>query len=170
MKRRFIYLLLFGLPTLITAALVSVALFGVITGVLWIFVLGDDPWPASASSAVGVMTTLVFAGVSILLLVVAYKIGKQQENYSSFNKKHLAFSVIATLLLIGIATGHQYSVGNFGTPSDSVTCADYCRAQGFNASSLPPRDQGLRLCRCLDSRGAEAVTISLEQIFTTKDQ
>jgi hypothetical protein len=169
MKRRFVYLLLFGLPTLITAAMVSVALFGVITGALWIFVLGDDPWPASAGSAVGVITTLVFAGVSIILLTIAYRTGKQQENYSSFNKKHLAFSLAATLALIGIATGHQYSVGNFGTPSYSVMCADYCRAQGFNASSLPPRDQGLRLCRCLDSHGAEAVTIPFDQIFTNKD-
>jgi hypothetical protein len=161
---------LFGLPALITAALISIALFGAITGLLWIFVLGDDPWPTSTDSAAGVITTLVFAGVSILLLVIAYRAGKRQEKHSSFNKKHLAFSVVATLALIGIAIGHQYSVGNFGPPTDSVVCADYCRAQGFNTSSLTPRDQGSRACRCLDSHGAEAVTISLDQIFSDNDQ
>ena len=56
MKRRYLYVLIFGVPALLVSVIISFLLFGAAAGVLWIFVFGDNPWPAFA----GKMLTAVF--------------------------------------------------------------------------------------------------------------
>ena len=46
MKKRYIYALGFGIPGLFAAGPISVILFAGLMGVLWIYVFGDQPWPA----------------------------------------------------------------------------------------------------------------------------
>lgn len=165
MKRRHVYLLIFALPAAIAAALFAITVFGIITGALWVFILGDDPWPKSIETGVGLLTVLVFFTVFALLLRAAYAAGKKLESVSKLNLAHVGYSVAATCALVALILAHQYSVGNLGKPSDSVLCADYCRAKGFNTSRLPPAGESARLCGCLDNNGSEVVTVPVDTIL-----
>ena len=162
MKRRYVYLLLFALPAAIAAALFSVTIFGIITGALWVFVLGDDPWPKWIGTGVGLLAALVFLVVFALILKVAFEAGKRQEAATKLSSVHVGYSLAATVALIALIIAHQYTVGNLGKPSNSILCADYCRAKGFNTSRMPPEDEGNRLCGCLDSNGSEVITVPLD--------
>ncbi|MGI9319144.1 MAG: hypothetical protein ACR2QW_17595 [bacterium] len=168
MKKRILYVLMFAVPAVLTAALASIAIFGVVAGALWIFVLGDDPWPAFADTGLAVVTLIVFMTVMVTLLGIAYRAGRNQEIHSTFNSKHLALSMGTTVALLGLIVTHQYSVGSFGTPSDSVLCAEYCHDRGFSASSMTPRTSGLRQCGCLDSQGVEVIRLPFDGILVHK--
>ena len=151
-------------PATITAALISIAIFGIAAGALWIFVLGDDPWPDSAGIGMGLVSASVFVTVLAILLKAAYEAGKKQEAASNLKLIHVGFSAAATLVLTVLIIVQQYSVGNLGKPSFSVMCADYCRAEGFNISRMPPKEQGASLCSCLDNSGSEVIKVSLDTI------
>ena len=163
MKRRYVYVLLFGLPALLAALVVSLLLFGAAAGALWIFVLGDNPWPASAGSVLVGLMAVVCVALWLGLLSFAYAAGKLQEAQPALNPRHVLASVAATALLVLVVAAQQWGVGNLGAKSDSVQCADFCKAKGFMASGMPPRDSGLATCSCYDARGHEAVKVPMAE-------
>ena len=112
----------------------------------------------------GLLSASVFVLALAILLKVAYEAGKKQEAASNIKLAHIGFSVAATLVLTGVIIVHQYSIGNLGKPSDSVMCADYCRAEGFHSSRMPPKIQGPILCGCLDNNGNEVIKVPLDTI------
>lgn len=65
MKRRYLYVLLFGVPALLASIIISFLLFGAAAGILWIFVLGDNPWPSSTDN----MLTAMFVLACVMLWV-----------------------------------------------------------------------------------------------------
>lgn len=157
MKRRYLYLLLFALPALLAAVIISITLFGATAGALWLFVFGDNTWPASVNNLLTAMFFLVGIALWLALLSAAYRVGRRQEQHEALNTRHVAVAVGATLLMLLVAAAHQWSVGNIGPKSDSLVCAEHCQSKGFAGSGMPPRDSGDRTCSCFDAQGREFV-------------
>lgn len=164
MKRRYSYVLLFGVPALLAAMIISILLFGAVAGLLWIFVFGDNPWPSATGNVLMVMFALTCVTLWIALMSAAYVIGKKQEVHASLNTRHVMTSVGITVLLIVFAVLHQWSVGNIGTKSETVLCAKFCQGKGYAGSSTPPRDTGATTCSCFDAQGREAIIIPMADI------
>src|SRR5689334_8888903 len=119
MKKRYIYALLFGIPGLFISVISSFFLFGAVTGVLWIFVFGDNPWPASIENIPVILFVLTFLVVWIGLIGAGYWVGKRLENISTLNRSHILLSSGLTILFITLILLRQFSMGNFGPKSDS---------------------------------------------------
>lgn len=60
MKKRYGYALLFGIPGFFLAAIFTLFLFGVVFGTLWLFVFGDDAWPASTETILSIFVIGTF--------------------------------------------------------------------------------------------------------------
>lgn len=163
MKRRYAYVLLFAVPTLLLSVIAAAAAAGLMLGVLWLFVFGDSPWPAWTGGAIAVVAATTAAVLWTAQLAVAQIVGKAQEGRASLPRRHVAVAVGSTLLLILVIVLRLTSGGR-GVTTDTVRCGDFCREAGFAASSMPPRDSGDRTCTCYDAQGRPATTTSLGAI------
>lgn len=166
MKKRYIYLLLFGIPGFLFSTLISLVVLSFATGFLWIFVFGDDPWPSASEPFLAIVFTLVFLTIWLVCLALGFVIGKHLEKDPALNRQHLWISTGITIFAIMIIAFYQFQVGNIGPKMESVRCSDYCGAMGYPASSLPPRESGDEVCSCLDDSGLEVIKIPLESIPT----
>ncbi|MBI5583093.1 MAG: hypothetical protein HY892_04660 [Deltaproteobacteria bacterium] len=164
MKRRYLYVLLFGVPALLASTIISLLLSGAAAGILWIFVFGDSPWPPSAGNMLTVMLVFTSVTLSVAFMSAAYVFGKKQEEQAALNVKHVMASAGATALLVLLVVSQQWLVGNIGTKSDDVLCSEFCRDQGFTGSGRPPRDAGAATCSCYDVQGREAVKVSMRDV------
>jgi len=164
MKKRYLYILLFSVPALLVAVIISTLLFGAAAGLLWIFVFGDNPWPASAGTVLTVMLVLAFLALWVGLLSAAYRFGIKQEQQATLNTRHMMTAVGATVLLVLLVVAHQWSVGNLGPKSDGELCADFCQEKGYSGSGMPPRDAGVATCSCFNAQGREAVKVPMGEI------
>jgi hypothetical protein len=164
MKARYLYSILFGVPGLVVALVVSFVIVGMAGGVLWLFIFGDDPWPAYAETILAVLFALVFLTTWLASLIAGFIIGKRFEQKPALNKKHVLASITVTVLFILLIAFQQISVGNLGPKSDGERCMDYCIQEGYSASSLPARDSGDRSCSCLDESGNETIKVPLDSI------
>ena len=163
-KRRYLYVLLFAAPTFLLALIAGAMLLGAAAGVMWIFVFGDDPWPAAADTLLTSLFVLGSAAFWIAQLSVAYAVGKREETKASLNKTHVLISVGATVVLAVLITLRMSGVG-FGNRPDSLICADHCLATAGSAGSgMPPQDSGDRTCSCYDSEGRVITSIQLQDI------
>ncbi|HJS20238.1 MAG TPA: hypothetical protein VJ785_15935 [Anaerolineales bacterium] len=164
MKKRYVYSLLFGIPGLLLAGLVSIVLFGSLMGFLWLFVFGDDPWPSYIEQIVPVLFVLSVLVVWFVFIVTGYVIGRSLEKDPVLNRNHFLISAAVTLLFILLIAVRQWSVENIGSAADSVQCSDFCTLHGFSGSSLPPGSSADRICSCFDSSGNEAMRIPLDHL------
>jgi len=165
MKRRHLYLLLFGVPALIAALLAGFVVLAGAAGVMWLFVYGDDPWPDAAEAALIVLFAVVSLAASAVLLRRAYRAGEQHEQGGTppnAGRLAIAAAGISALLLILVGL-HQWNVGNIGPEPDSVVCSDFCASRGFAGSSMPPRNAGTPTCTCVDAAGREPLTVPLHE-------
>ena len=160
-NRRHVYVLLFAVPALLVSIIAGALMLAASAGALWLFVYGDDPWPNTANVLLGAIFLLVAAALWLALLSVAYTVGRQQEGEPSLNKRHVALSLGATVVLAAIIIVRLVGLNVAGARSDSVVCADLCRSEGFTASGLPPRDSGDRTCSCYDAQGQEVRRVTL---------
>jgi hypothetical protein len=168
MKKRYVYALLFGAPGFVVALIISFAVFGTAAGILWIFVFGDNPWPASAEKLLSILFALTFLGIWMVFVVIGFIAGKRLEADPALNFKHVLVSVAATMVPVVLIVLHQLGVGNVGPKSASVLCSQYCSGKGYAASGMPPRDSGESACICFDERGREAVKVPLESIAASR--
>jgi len=164
MKKIYLYLLLFGVPTFLASVIIAILLFGAVAGVLWLFVLGDNPWPSSANNMLGAMFVLVCMALWVALMSVAYVAGKKQESHAAMNTQHVAISAGVTVLLVLVVVSHQWRVGNIGTKSDGILCSAYCRDKGFMGSGMQPENTGTVTCSCFDAQGREAVIVPMSDV------
>ena len=164
MKKRFLYALLFGIPGFFVAGLVSLFVFGAALGFLWLFVFGDDPWPAFRESVLLILLVLTFLILWIGFIVLGYHMGKRLEQNPKLNRNHVLLSAALTFLFLLFILFQQWSVGNLGPKSDMEMCSDYCNTQGYAASGMPPGNSGDRTCSCYDAAGKEALKVPLDQI------
>jgi hypothetical protein len=139
-------------------------ILGAAAGVLWIYVFGDTPWPASAETGLSGLIVLIFLVLWISSIVIGFSMGKKLEKDPALNQLHVLISAGLTVTIIALIILQQWSVGNLGPKSDSVLCADFCAQQGFSGSGVPPRGSGDRSCSCYDDSGKEALKVPLNSI------
>jgi hypothetical protein len=163
MKKRHLYLLLFGLPALLASAVVSVVLFGAVAGLAWLFVLGDDPWPQAANRLLVGVFTLSCLGLWLGLMTAAYRAGKKQEHQPAATTMALPAALGATALLLLLVVLHQWSVGNIGARSAGDLCSDFCQGKGFSGSGMPAKNLNDPSCSCFDLQGREALKVPLDE-------
>ncbi len=159
MKKRYVYALLFGIPGLFVSGIISLVIFGVAAGTLWIFIFGDNSWPPSAETFISILFVLAFLILWLTSIIVGYGIGKRLEDDPALNSSHILISGGLTLLFIVCILVQQFSVGNLGPKSDTVLCSEYCTRQGYLASGTPPQNSGDRTCSCYDSSGNEVLKV-----------
>jgi len=159
-----LYVLLFGVPALLVAILISLVLFGAAAGVLWIFVFGDNPWPEPAETMLAAVFFIGCLALWIAFMSIAFIAGKKQEAYAPLNAKHVMVSAGTTVLVLLTMVLHQWSVGNIGTKSETVLCSEFCAERGFAGSSMPPRDARTPTCSCFDAQGRETVKVPMQDV------
>jgi hypothetical protein len=165
MKKRYIYSLLFGIPGLGISLVLSFLVFWVMVGFLWIYVFGDDSWPASTQNILPLLFFLTFLLLWIVSIAAGYRTGKKLEFDPVLNKKHMAVSFISTIVPLCLILFHQLQTGHIGPPSDSELCSDFCVQNGFSVSGMAPRNSGERKCICFDESGQETISASIESIL-----
>ncbi len=164
MKKRYLYTLLFGLPGLFIAGAISIFVFGALTGILWLFVLGDNPWPDYVQPVLGALFILTLLVLWIIFIALGYFVGRRLEKDPALNKMHIFISAGLTLAFLLLMVFHQWSVGNLGPKSDSAVCSDFCSQHGYAGSGMPAEISGDRTCSCYDSSGSEVLQIPLDHL------
>ncbi len=164
MKKRYVYILLFGIPGLFVAGIISIFVLAAFTGILWLYVFGDNPWPNSSETVVSVLFVVVFGVLWVGLIALGYLVGKKLETEPLVNRKHILISAGLTLMFILLMVFQQWSVENLGPKSDSVLCSKFCTQHGYSGSGMPPQNSGDRTCSCYDRSGSEALRIPLDYI------
>jgi hypothetical protein len=164
MKKRYIYVLLFGIPGLFVAGMISIILFGVLVNVLWLYIFGDLPWPSSSEAIISILFAILFLSLWATSILLGYFIGRRLEKDPLLNRRHVMTSIGLTVIFLLLVVLQQWSVGNLGPKSDSILCSDFCSAHGYSASGMPPQTSGARTCSCYDDAGNEALKIPLDHI------
>jgi hypothetical protein len=152
-RRRHLYVLLWAIPTLLASLIGAAVVLAAAAGALWLFVLGDNPWPTAAEVALTGTFVLVLLVLWGTLLAAAWAVGRQQESAPRLNAAHVAAAAGVTVLL-GAFVALRVA-GPMGPKSDGEICSDMCQAQGFSASGMPPTNTGDRTCTCYGEKGAE---------------
>ena len=160
MKRRYLYALMYAVPTLLLSAIFMVVVTGAVAGALWLFVYGDDPWPSFVDRYAPMFMLTVLMSVWLTLLSAAFAWGKRQESEASFNMKTIYFSAGSTAALVLVVFLHQQGVGNIGREPDVIVCGDFCTANQFSTSRFPQDGT----CRCYGPSGSEALNISMSRV------
>lgn len=159
LKKRYIYSFLFGLPGFFASLIISFFIFGAIAGIFWLYIFGDNPWPARAGNLLLILCAATFLAVWIAFMAFGYFMGKKHEAEPGLNKKHVLASSGLALLLIALITLHQVSVGNALVKTKSAQCSEFCKQNGFAASGMPPKDSGKNSCSCYDRYGHEVLNV-----------
>ena len=168
MKKRYVYCLLFALPGFFISAIFSFIAFGSAAGFLWIYVYGDNTWPASAENILAVLFIVTFLLLWAVFIITGYITGKKFEGTPSRYTGHIVISACATAAPVVLIVLHQLSVGNIGPKSDDILCSEFCSKKGYAASGMPPKDSGDTSCSCFDNHGQEAVKVPMAAIISNK--
>ena len=166
MKKRYLYSILFGVPGFIVSLIVAFILFGFVAGFLWLYVYGDETWPASAESILPILFVICFMTLWVISLLSGYHTGKRLEATPGLNQRHILGAVVATILPVVLIVFHQTRTGSSGATIDSVLCSEYCSNKGYSTSGMPPKDSGDRSCSCLDGMGQAAVTVPMDSVIS----
>jgi hypothetical protein len=164
MKKRYLYALLFGLPGFFIAGLAGIFGFAALTGILWLYVLGDDAWPVYVEpvlAALFVMTVLV---LWLAFIILGFFVGRRLEKDPALNRGHILISAGLTLACVMFLVFQQWSAGNLGPKSDSLLCSDFCSMHGYAGSGMPPAISGDRTCSCYDGSGNEVLQVPLDHL------
>lgn len=114
MKARFAYPLVFFIPSAMAALLSAFVVGGAVGGFLWLFVFGDDPWPAATDTSVMALVTLAGATTLAALLCATYSFGKKRERRGGVSRQHLLLAFAISVLLPALALLYEWQVGNIG--------------------------------------------------------
>ena len=72
MKKRYIYSILFGVPGFLVSLIVAFIIFGFVAGFFWLYVYGDEPWPASAEQLLTILFIACFLALWAISLVIGF--------------------------------------------------------------------------------------------------
>ena len=164
MKKRYLYSLLFGIPGLFIAGILSILAFGGLAGILWLYVFGDNPWPAYVEPLTSAFFILSVSAIWIAFIALGYTIGRRLEQDPILDRNHVLISAGLTVMFLLMIVFQQFGVGNLGPQSDSVLCSEFCVQHGYSGSGVPPQESGIRTCSCFDDNGHEAQIVPLESI------
>ena len=164
MKKRYLYLFLFGIPGFILSLMASFAFVGAGTGLLWLFVFGDETWPSWVEAILPIILIALILVIWVIFLLIGFRTGSKLESEPGIDKQHILISGGLTILFIMLVVFQQLRVGKLGPKLDSQVCSDYCLSLGYSGSGMPPRNSGDRTCSCYDDLGNEAVKTQLDEI------
>ena len=163
-KRRYLYTFLYAIPGLFVSLGISLLIFAMAAGFVWLFIHGDESWPDTTNNTLVALFLITFLMLWLGSIVIAYRVGKTHEKDSTFNANHVFLAIALTILPISLMALQQFNVGNIGAKSDSAICSDFCVANGYSASEMPPKNSGDRSCICLDSVGEAAIKVPLIEL------
>jgi hypothetical protein len=164
MKKRYLYALLFGLPGIFIAGLAGIFGFAALTGLLWLYVFGDNPWPAYIEPVLASLFVLTVLVLWLVFIFLGFFIGRRLEKDPALNRTHIAISAGLTLACVLFLVLQQWSVGNLGPKTDPALCSDFCSMHGYSGSGMPPAISGDRTCSCYDQSGNEVLRIPLDHL------
>jgi len=164
MKKRYLYAFLFGLPGIFIAGISSIFVFGALTGILWIYVLGDNPWPSYVEPILASLFILTVLTLWVVAIVIGYIVGRNLEKTPTLSRTHIVISAALTLAFLLLIVFQQWSVGNLGPRPDSALCSDFCSQHGYSGSGTPPEISGNRTCSCYNESGNEVLRIPLDHL------
>lgn len=99
-------------------------------GILWIFVYGDNPWPAAANTALMAAAVTASALMLVTLVALSYSFGKQQETRGGVRRSHVLIAIGVSVGLPLLVLLHQWQVGNLASglaPAENSFHADAMR-------------------------------------------
>lgn len=111
MRARLAYPLLFLVPSATLALVAGVVAGGAGAGVLWLFVYGDDPWPASAEWVVMGLVTVVAVMTLAMLLAGAWWAGKRREAAGGVARRHVGWAIGLSIGLPLLVLLRQWQIG-----------------------------------------------------------
>lgn len=114
MKARHAYPLLFLVPGVMLAAISAALAVASAAGVLWLFVYGDDPWPAAAGALLTGIAALFGVGVFAGVLLLAYRTGRRREHAGGVAGAHVRLAVGLSVGLTLLVLLNQWQAGNPG--------------------------------------------------------
>lgn len=120
MKARYSYAMLFFVPSAMIASLVAIVVVAAGAGVLWIFVYGDNQWPASANTGLMALAAATWGITLLALLALSYAVGKRREARGGLSRFHLLLALGLSVALPLLALLHQWQVGNLGGGDGAV--------------------------------------------------
>ena len=165
MRKRFQYVLLFGIPGLVIASVFAMVVAASAAGVLWLFVFGDNRWPSQSTVYVLAPAVVAFVSVWGTAMYVGYSTGKRLESGLTrrLDRRHVLLSAVTTLLPMLLIAGHQLRAA-VASPTDSIRCLDHCKQQGANGSELSPdATNGKYTCSCFEG-GKSVLRIPLDAL------
>ena len=165
MKQRYIYVILFGIPGFLVSLLITIMFFGFLAGFLWLYIFGDETWPAYIENMLPVLFVITFLILWTASITYGYFTGKRLEDSSEVDRKHIITSIVVLILSLSIILLYQARIGNIGSKPVTLLCSEYCLSQGFVMSSMPPRDSGEMTCSCFDEFGQETMNIQVDDII-----
>jgi hypothetical protein len=83
-------------------------------GVFWLFVFGDDPWPASANTVLMGVAVIASALTWIALVAAGYRFGRHRETTGGVRRRHVLVMLAVSVLLPLLVLLQQWQVGHFG--------------------------------------------------------
>jgi len=164
MRRRGLYLLLFGAPALLAGLLLGAIVLVFALAIFWVFIFGDDTWPSYAYVLLGLVFAATAATTVFILLRLAYEQGARQEEKPTLNRGHVAISATATLVLLAGPGLYLWHANSRQPETPEGACARYCTARGFPGSGMPPRDSGSITCTCYGALGRENQSFPLPEL------
>lgn len=96
------YTFLLGIPAFFISLVLAVVVTGAVVGAFWLFIFGDDTWKIPMQTIIIISFPLSFLTFWTTSVIVGYRVGKQMEDTSPLNRKHLFLSIITTALFLGI--------------------------------------------------------------------
>ncbi len=167
MNKRYLGLIAYGIPGLFIAFIASIFTAGIISGIFWIFIFGDESWPSWTNSFIIIISILVFIIMLLIFLIWGYRVGRRLEQNNESIKKHFIISLVIILVLIILIIIYSFSVGNLGSKSISILCNDFCIDNNYSISEIPHSIDGDDIrdfCRCLDNMGKVVKEVPLRQL------
>lgn len=165
MKKRYLYALLFAVPGLGIALILAFLVLGTASGFMWLFLYGDDPWPAQAGTLLPWLFLLVLLGLWIGFGSWGFFVGRRLERDPVLDRRPLLWSAGLSLGLLMLLAGYRLGEDHLHSPPAEQACSDFCRDKGYPASGMNPRDAEERVCSCFDGSGRAVITINLDMLI-----
>jgi DMSO reductase anchor subunit len=136
-------LALISIPSFLAALLPSLFIAGAVGGALWIWVYGDNTWPALAEIIIVISFVSSWAVIGALLTRHLYRHPRVQKLTLG---QLVLLVVLFSVLAVGVLFLHQWLNGNLSSPHP---CSSNCQAKGFSSSVIEYGDNGEEKCTCL---------------------
>tara|TARA_R110000787_G_scaffold53975_1_gene125884 strand:- start:116 stop:535 length:420 start_codon:yes stop_codon:yes gene_type:complete len=136
-------LALISIPSFLVALLPSLFITGAVAGAVWIWVYGDNTWPALAEIIIVISFVSSWAFIGALLTRNLYRHPRVQQLTLG---QLVLLVVLLGALAVGVLLLYLWMNGSLVSPHP---CFSNCQAKGFSSSVIEYGDNGEEKCTCL---------------------